>query len=119
MTSIDFANPTLLQIVTTIKSIQKRMKDPDLVNAEYIYVYDKLGKEFPYLFDNHTAIFTKVIRGEDLYVVAANLYYKDKIDRGLFTEAELRELLAKKYLGDDLSKKAAEEVERLKSEGKL
>lgn len=116
--SLDIASPSVMYIIMMIKAIQKRMKDPDLINAEYIRVYDILGKEFTNFFDNYTAIFTKVIRGESLATLASALYYKDKIAKGLTSENELSEALANKYLPDHLKKEADVRIKELKEQGK-
>lgn len=94
-------SPEIIDIMRTIKLIQKRMKDPDMVNQEYIRVYDKLGKEFDSFFTRYTGIFVKVIRGENLNTLASVLYYRDQQLRGFITEQELSEKLAQKYLTPD------------------
>lgn len=108
-------SPKLKNIFGTIKQIQKRMKDPDLVNQEFIRVYDVLGKEFSEFADTYTHIFTKVVRCEDLKTVAAVLYYKDKVDRGLMTEAELSEMLSSKYLPKHLKDESDAKIKEMSS----
>lgn len=95
-------SPEIILICKTIKQMQKRLKDDDIVGLEYIRVYDKMSKEFEFIFNRHTEIFTKVIRGIDLEILASILYYKDQINRGLLTEKELSDMLAKKYLPEHL-----------------
>jgi hypothetical protein len=115
----DITTPSVINILRTIKAIQKRMKDPDVSGLEYIKVYDKLGKEFPDFFDTQTKIFTKVIRGENLNTVASVLYYKDKVERGLITESQLSELLAKKYLPEHLKNESDAKIKEMKDNGEL
>ncbi|XWV26244.1 hypothetical protein QJ857_gp0832 [Tupanvirus soda lake] len=115
----DITTPSVIYIMKTIKSIQKRMKDPDVVNLEYIRVYDKLGKEFPEFFDKYTAIFTKVIRGENLNTVASVLYYKDKVERGLMTEQQLSDMLAKKFLPSHLKEESDAKIKEMKDKGEI
>lgn len=91
-------SPKILYIMKTIKSIQSRMKEPNNANLQYIEMYDKLGKEFSHFFDTYTTIFTKVIRGENLNLLASVLYYNDKVERGLITEAQLSDMLSKRYM---------------------
>lgn len=115
----EITSPNILNIMRTIKAIQKRMKDPDVVNLEYIYVYDKLGKEFNDFFENHGVIFTKVIRGENLNTIASVLYYKDKVDRGLLTESQVADMLAKKYLPANLKAESDAKLKEMRRQGEL
>lgn len=78
------------------------MKETDCIDLPYIQVYDKLGQEFIDFQDKHPTIFTKVIRGEDLGLIAAILVYRDKVERGLMTEDQLSEMLVKKYVSPKL-----------------
>ncbi|CAH6420082.1 Hypothetical protein MVR_LOCUS30 [uncultured virus] len=94
--------PSIICIIQTIKAIQRRMKETDCIDLPYIQVYDKLGQEFIDFQDKHPTIFTKVIRGEDLGLIAAILVYRDKVERGLMTEDQLSEMLVKKYVSPKL-----------------
>lgn len=116
---VDIVTPSVLYIMHTIKALQKRMKDPDLVNTEYIRVYDTLGREFQTFADNYTAIFTKVIRGESLNTIASALYYKDKVERGLISEGRLSELLAEKYLPTHLKEESDIKIKEMKERGEI
>lgn len=98
----DIVSPEMVSIFKTIKQIQKRMKDDDVKNLEYIRVYDKLSYEFDDFFNSYTSIFVKVLRGDDLTVVASVLYYRDQVNRGLITEAQLSDRLATRYLPKNL-----------------
>ena len=115
----DITSPNVINILRTIKAIQKRMKDPDIVGLEYIRVYDKLGKEFQVFFDSYTKIFTTVIRGENLNTVASVLYYKDKVERGLMTEEQVSDLLANKYLPSHLKKESDANIQKMKERGDI
>jgi hypothetical protein len=115
----DIKSPSVLYIMKTIKIIQKRMKDPDIANLEYIRVYDTLGKEFPEFFDKYTSIFTKVIRGENLNTIASVLYYKDKVDRALMTEEQLSDMLAKKILPPSLYEESKSKIKEMKERGEI
>lgn len=106
-------SPEIKWIIITIKHIQKRMKDPDLRNLEYIKVYDLLSKEFNSFFERYTGIFVRVIKGEDLKILASVLYYKDQVERGLITEAELSDKLATKYLPKHLKEEADARMKNL------
>lgn len=116
---LNITSPSVLVIIKTIKAIQSRMKDPDLINKEYIQVYDKLSQEFVDFADNYTNIFTKVIRGEDMSTIAQVLYYKDKIEKGNLTETELSDLLAKKYLPTHLKEQADARIKEMKDKGEI
>lgn len=116
---MNITTPSVIQIMKTIKAIQNRMKDPDIIGLEYIRVYEKLGEEFNDFFDNHTIIFTKVIKGEDLNTVASVLYYRDKVERGLITEDQLSELLAKRYLPAHLKKESDAKIKEMKEKGQI
>lgn len=93
----NITSPQVLYIIETIKKIQKRMKESDLINSSYIEVYDTITKEFSNFSDNYTSIMTSVVKGENLNTIASILYYKDLHEKGLITEAELADSLAKKY----------------------
>uniref|UniRef100_A0A6G6ACM8 Uncharacterized protein n=1 Tax=Borely moumouvirus TaxID=2712067 RepID=A0A6G6ACM8_9VIRU len=108
-------DPRVIEIMKTIKLIQKRMKDPDLIDLEYIMVYDTLGKEFSHFSDRYTEIFTKVIRGEKMDIIASILYYMDKIYKGNMTESELSEMLANKFLPANLKADADAKIQEMRS----
>lgn len=108
-----------IYIVRTIKAMQRRMKESDLVDKEYAVVYDTLSNEFNTFFEAYPAIFTKIIRGESLNTIAATLYYKDKIARGLMTENQLSEQLANKFLPPDLKKEADSRIKEMQESGKF
>ena len=95
-------SPKVLEIMKTIRAIQTRMKQPDIVNAEFITVYKVITEEFEQFSNRYVSIFNKVIRGENLTTVASVLYYWDQFLRGLITEEELSEMLATKYLPPEL-----------------
>ena len=115
----EITSPAIIYIMRTIKQIQKRMKDPDCANLEYIKLYDKLGNEFQMFFDTYTKIFIKVIRGENLNTLASVLYYKDKVNRGLITEAQVSELLATKYLPEELKAQSDAKIKEMKDKGEI
>ena len=110
MSSIE--SPQIKLIIATIKQIQKRLKDDDIRNLEYNRVYHQLSNEFNSFFEKYTSLFIKVIRGEDLKTVASILFYKDKVLTGKITENQVTQMLANKYLPenirDDVNKKLAE-----------
>ena len=106
--------PAVLHILRTIKQIQKRMKDPDMVNLEYPRVYDTLSKEFDDFFNKHTSIFIKVTRGENLDILASCLYYKDQVAKGLITEAEVADMVAGKFFTPDLKAESDAKLAEMK-----
>jgi len=112
-------SPEILYIMRTIKQIQKRMKDPDMRTLEYIRVYDQLGKEFTAFFERYTGIFISVIKGESLRTLASVLYYKDQVLRGLISEEELGDKLAKKYLPPELKAQSDARLREMKEKGEL
>lgn len=111
---LSITTPEVLEIIYTIKKIQTRLKDPDVRHLQYIHVYDKLGKEFDEFFNTYTGIFVKVIRGENLNTVAAVLYYKDKIAKGLMTEEQLSDMLAREFLPANLKKESDEKLREMR-----
>ena len=115
----EITTPSVIYIIKTIKEIQKRMKDPDIAKLEYIRVYDTLGKEFDHFFNKYTGIFVKVIRGENLSTLASVLYYKDKVAKGLLTEEQLADRLAKKYLPANLKSESDAKLKEMKEKGEL
>lgn len=115
----EITTPEVIYIMKTIKQIQKRMKDPDIINLEYIMVYSQLSKEFNDFFNKYTSIFVKVIRGEDLRTVATILYYKDKVAKGLLTEEELSNMLAEKFLPPDLKRESDTKIKEMIKKGEI
>ncbi|AZL89347.1 hypothetical protein QKC54_gp0482 [Megavirus baoshan] len=108
-------DPKALEILSTIKKIQQRMKDPDVINLEYIRIYDKLGREFEEFSDQYTDIFTKIIRGEKLDIIASVIYYMDKIYKGNMTEEELSDMLATRFLPAHLKADADAKMKEMKN----
>jgi len=94
-------SPEVLYILKTIKQMQHRMKDPEIIELEFIRIYDKLSYEFDDFFTRYTGIFARVVKGEKLDLLASVLYQKDQVDKGLITEKELADKLAEKYLSKD------------------
>ena len=86
------------KLVKTIKSIQKRMMDSDLVSAEYITVYSVLSEEFKDFSDSYPELFKKVTSGTDIQTVSSILYFRDRYERGLITEEQLAQMLNKRYI---------------------
>ncbi len=111
--------PHVVYMIQTIKQIQKRMKDTDLVNLEYPRVYDALSKEFDDFFNRHTSIFIKVTRGENLDILASALYYQDQVAKGLITEAEVADKVAKRYMPEHLKKESDINLKEMKKNGEL
>lgn len=116
---LGITSPHTVYMLKTIKNIQKRMKDPDIVNLEYVRVYDILGKEFSYFADVHTRIFTKVIRGESFNTIAPILFYKDKIEKGSMTEQELSNMLAEKYIPKHLKEESDAKIKEMSQNGNI
>ena len=110
----EISTPSVIYIMKSIKTIQKRMKDPDMAGLEYVRVYDTLAREFAEFSDKYTFIFTKVVRGENLNTLASILFYKDQVERGLITEEQLSELLAKKYLPAHLKEESDNRIREMK-----
>lgn len=112
-------SPKVLNTLRTIKAIQKRMKDPDVCNLEYVRVYDKLSREFNTFFESKTSIFIKVIRGESLDILAAALFYQDKVERGLITEEEVANMLANRFMTPEQRADAAAGIAKMKANGEI
>ena len=106
-------SPEVLSIISTIKAIQKRMKDDDIKTLEYIRAYDKLSYEFNSFFERYTNIFVKIIRGDDLKILASTLYYKDQIYKGLITEEQVSRMLADKYLPANLNEESKKKMKEM------
>ena len=113
----NITTPEIKLIMITIKQIQQRMKEPDIRNLEYIRVYDQLSKEFTTFFDRYTGIFVRVIKGENLQILASVLYYKDQVARGLISEEELSDKLATKYLPQHLKAESDAKIKEMKKNG--
>lgn len=113
----DITSPEVLIIIKTIKAIQKRLKDDDVKDLEYIRAYDKLSYEFNDFFERYTNIFVKIIRGDDLKILASTLYYKDQIYKGLITEEDVSKMLAEKYLPANLNEESKKNMKDMKDKG--
>lgn len=117
--SSGITSPQVIYILKTIKAIQKRMKDPDLVNVEYIRVYDKLSIEFEYFIEKYTDIFTKVVRGESLATIGSVLFHKNKMDNGGTSQEKLRDALMEKYWPENLKNEAKEKMKEMENQDKI
>jgi len=114
---LEIESPYVLKIIQIIKQIQKRMKDPDIRDLEFSRTYDTLSKEFDEFFNKFTTIFIKVVRGESLDILAANLYYLDKVARGQMEESAVADMLAKKYLPAHLKSESDAKLKEMKENG--
>lgn len=112
---LDIKSPRILYIIKTIKQIQARMNDLDIRDLDEPHTYQTLSYEFDEFFERYTQIFIKVIRGEDLNILSANLFYLDKVDRELMTEAEIADKLASKYLPETLKKESDIKLKEMKA----
>lgn len=101
-------------IIKTIRSIQLRLKDPDIIKLDYAHQYDKLSYEFNHFFENYYHFYLKVLRGENMATIATILFYKDKINQGLMTEESLSDALASKYFTPELKSKSDEKINEMK-----
>ncbi|BCS83171.1 hypothetical protein QLL95_gp0952 [Cotonvirus japonicus] len=116
---LGITTPYIIDILKTIKKIQLRMKDPDLISMDYISVYDTLGKEFSVFSDKYTKIFTDVVQKKNLNTTASVLYYKDKVERGLMSEEELQNMLAEKFLPKHLKEESDAKILEMKKTGEI
>ena len=94
--------PEVINIIKTIKQIQKRMLDPDLVDQDFAIVYNTLCNEFSDFVENNTQIFMTIVKGKDIRTVCEVLYFRDKVLKGEMTESELSDLLAKRFIPEKL-----------------
>lgn len=117
--TLDITTPHVLYIIRTIKSIQKRIMDPDMRNQEEIWVYDQMTREFCEFCDCHKEIFRRVVRGEDLSIVAGALYYEDRMCRGLLTKEKLSDDLHTKFLPPDLKLEADKRISEMRANGEI
>lgn len=106
--------PYVLAIMRIIKQIQQRMKDPDIVDLDYPRMYNKLSLEFDEFFNKFTSIFVKVTRGESLNIIAANLYYLDKVAKGEMEESAVADMVATKYLPKHLKEESDLKLKEMK-----
>lgn len=116
---LSISTPEVLYIMKMIKKIQTRMKDPEFINVEHIRVYDQLGREFDNFFNMYTGIFVKVVKGENLDIIASALYYKDQVAKGLITEEHLADKVATKYLPEKLKAESDIKLKSMKDDGQL
>ena len=112
-------SPEVIYILQTIKKIQQRMKDPEILQMEFIRRYDKLSYEFNEFFERYTGIFARVVKGENLDVLASVLYQRDQVLRGIITEEELSNKLAEKYLTKEQKADADQKLKEMKAEKKI
>lgn len=113
-------SPYILKLLEIIKQIQKRLNDPDIKYLEYSRVYDKLSREFDEFFTKNTGIFIIIIRGESdkMGILAAELYYLDKVINGEIQESEVADMLAKKFMPEHLKKESDVKLKEMKQEKK-
>lgn len=113
---LGITSPYVLKIMEIIKQIQKRMNDSDIKYLEYSRVYDKLSREFDEFFNKNTAIFIMIIRGESdrINILAAELYYLDKVITGQMQESEIADMLAKKFMPEHLKKESDIKLKEMK-----
>lgn len=111
----DIQSPEVLDIIKTIKAIQKRMKDDDNKKLDSLRLYDKLSYEFNDFFERYTKIFVQVIKCENMRTIASVLYYKDLQLRGLITEAQISEKLAATYLTPEMKDLADKKINEMKN----
>ena len=112
-------SPEVVYILQTIKKIQQRMKDPEILQMEFIRRYDKLSYEFNEFFERYTGIFARVVKGENLDVLASVLYQRDQVLRGIITEEELSNKLAEKYLTKEQKADADKKLKEMRAEKKI
>ena len=106
-------SPQMKLVILTIKKIQQRLKDPDVKNLEFSTVYEKLSHEFNDFFEKYTSIYVKVIRGEDLATLSSIIYYKDKVLSGKMSESDVSNMLAKKYLPENLKNESDKRISEM------
>jgi len=111
---LNIKSPELVFVIQTIKSMQRRMKEPDLIVEEYAVVHNTLADEFPEFFEKHPTIFVKTIRNESMDIIASTLFHKEQINLGLLTEEEFADKLATQFLPKNLK----EESDRILKEQK-
>lgn len=104
----------IIYIISSIKNIQHRMLEPELINADYATVYSVLQSEFNDFYEKYDKIFKLVVDGENLYTVASILYFKNKCDQGLASEQEVADMVNSKFIPENLlnESKAAMETAR-------
>ena len=90
---INKLNGTSLYILKTVKDIQKRMLDPDLVDKEFAINCNVLSIEFNDFFEKYPNIFSLIIKGKDPYVVAQIIYFYSKYMNGEKTEKEIADMV--------------------------
>lgn len=106
--------PSILHIIKTIKQIQERKRDPAISKLEFTEMYSILSEEFSDFADQYTTIFSTVIRGERLDMVARSLYYKDQLLRGLITEEEIADKIAATVIPLNLRTDVDDALSRIK-----
>lgn len=110
----EITTPNIIQIMKDIKKIQARVKEPENFCLDYAYLHNKMADEFPKFLQEHPTIFVKVLRGDDLSIVAAVLYYKDKIAKGELTEEEFADRLATRFLPSQLKEESDKRLKEMK-----
>ena len=102
----DIVSEPVIEKIKKIKEILKRSKEEDLQRLDFAHRYEKLVAEFPEFVEKHPSIFNKILREESMDIIAASLYYRDRIDRGLMTERELGDMLATQYFPKHLKEES-------------
>lgn len=97
-------SPSVKNIILTMKKIQARMKEPDVVNLSYMDRYTLMTIEFTQFAERYGTIFSKLVGGGDgdLELIAQILYYKDKEEKGIISEDKIFKMVEETYLSDKI-----------------
>lgn len=109
----------ILYIIATIKRIQSRMKDSDMVDKDFVTVYNKLAHEFVPFSDDYAKIFDNVVKGKNINQIANLLFYKDRVDRGLTSESVVSNVVAERFLPTDLKTQSDIKIREMQQRGEL
>lgn len=94
----NYLTPEMKNVLTTIKLIQQQMSLPENINLSYAQLYHKMDMAFPEFGEKYASIFTNVIKGTKLDVIAGTMYFNSLVEHGEMTEEDFGKILAKVYL---------------------
>lgn len=107
-------SPVVIRILTDIREMRRRLRDPDLANQGFAVCYQKLSEEFDWLFRTQHRLFMRIVEKNETAIqnLLGVLYYQDQVYQGKKTEREVADIPAKKYLPahlkDESDRKLAE-----------
>ena len=75
-------------IVTSVKKIKKRLNDEDVINLSELEKEVLIGKEFEYFYVGHEFFVKKILKGDDLKMLAVYIHYINKVKANEMSQSD-------------------------------